>query len=203
VNLEKPDIILLGGDYVHRDAKYIAPCFEELKKLKAPMGVYGVLGNHDHWEDAELTRKRMADAGIVLADNRGFWVAKNGERIKIGGVGDYWENVHMIDPTIADVQKTDFVILMSHNPDYAEKIVTDKVDLMLSGHTHGGQVTLFGFWAPRVPSRYGQRYRTGLLHLEKLDLIVSNGIGVVTPPVRFFARPQIVTVILRRKEGAQ
>jgi uncharacterized protein len=199
VNSEKPDIILLGGDYVHRDSKYIKPCFEELRRLDAPLGVYGVLGNHDHWEDSDLTKMMMAESGIALADNKGFWLEKGGERIKIGGVGDYYEDSQDIHSTIDDAQKSDFVILLSHNPDYAERIHTDKIDLMLSGHTHGGQVTLFGLWAPFFPSRYGQKYRTGLIDCEKFKLIVSNGIGTITPPVRFFARPQIVTILLKRK----
>lgn len=199
VNRAKPDIILLGGDYVHRDAKYIVPCFNELRKLEAPLGVYGVLGNHDHWENAELTKERMAASGIKEIDNRAFWVAKEGERFKIGGVGDYNEDVTDVAPTIFDAQESDFVILLSHNPDYVETLKTDKVDLVLSGHTHGGQVTLFGLWAPLVPSKFGQKYRTGRIDKKKPEVIVSNGIGTITPPVRFFARPQIVTVILKRK----
>ena len=203
VNLEKPDMILLGGDYAHRDPKYIRPCFDELKALRAPLGVYGVLGNHDHWEDAALTIERMTASGIMQLDNKALWVVKDGERIKFGGVGDYWEDTKDINPTIADVQKSDFVLLLSHNPDYAERVRTDKVDLMLSGHTHGGQATLFGLWAPSVPSEHGQKYRTGLVDLGTLKIIVSNGIGTITPPVRFFARPQIVTVILKRKEDGE
>ncbi|MBN1566487.1 MAG: metallophosphoesterase [Acidobacteria bacterium] len=199
VNLQKPDLILLGGDYVHGSSKYIRPCFNELKALRAPLGVYGVLGNHDHWEGAALTKAEMAASGIVMADNSAFWVAKDGERIKIGGVGDYVEDIQDINPTIGDARKNDFVILLSHNPDYAEDLITDRIDLILSGHNHGGQVTLFGFWAPIVPSRYGQKYRTGLIDLGLAKLIVSNGIGTITPPVRLFARPQIVIAILRRQ----
>jgi uncharacterized protein len=199
VNLQKPDIILLGGDYVFREDKYIIPVFNELKNLKATMGIYGVLGNHDHWENADLTRERMAKAGIALADNKAFWINKDGERIKIGGVGDYLEDIQDLDPTIGDVRKNDFVMLLSHNPDYAERARTDKIDLMFSGHTHGGQVALFGLWAPLVPSIYGQKYRTGLVELHNFKIIISNGIGTITPPVRFFARPQIVIVILKTK----
>jgi uncharacterized protein len=199
VNLQKPDIILLGGDYVHRDPKHIIPVFSELKNLKAPLGIFGVLGNHDHWEDANLTKEQMAKAGITLVDNKAFWISKDGEKTKIGGVGDYTEDVQNIDPTIGDVQKKDYVLLLSHNPDYAERLNTDKIDLMFSGHTHGGQVTLFGLWAPLVPSGYDQKYRTGLVDLHKLKIIISNGIGTITPPVRFFARPQIVVVVLKRK----
>ena len=197
INIKNPDIIMLGGDYVHRSPKYIKPCFNELRNLKASLGVFGVLGNHDHWEDAELTKISMRQVGIHQLDNTAFWVYKNGQKIKIGGVGDYFEDIQDINPTIKDANVNDFVILLTHNPDYVENIKTKKIDLVLGGHTHGGQVTLFGLWAPVVPSRYGQKYRTGIINNENTKVIVSNGIGTITPPVRFFARPQIITVVLK------
>jgi predicted MPP superfamily phosphohydrolase len=70
---------------------------------------------------------------------------------------------------------------------------------MLSGHTHGGQVTFFGKWAPLVPSQHGQKYRTGMIETPYTHLIVTNGIGTITPPVRFFARPEILVLILKQK----
>ncbi|HEX2953396.1 MAG TPA: metallophosphoesterase, partial [Bacillota bacterium] len=118
-------------------------------------------------------------------------------RIKIGGVGDYFTDFQYIEPTVGDVTAHDFVILVSHNPDYIETLHTRKIDLMLSGHTHGGQVTVFGLWAPRIPSRYGQKFRTGVIRMNHIELLVSNGVGTEGLPIRFFARPQIVTVILR------
>jgi uncharacterized protein len=198
VNRLNPDIIILGGDYVHRNQQYIVPVFNELKGLKAPLGIYGVLGNHDHWENAALTREQMKESRIRELDNAAFWITKGEQRIKIGGVGDYMEDVQNIIPTIGDAVKEDFVIVVSHNPDYAEEIMTDKVDLMLSGHTHGGQITFFGLWAPVLPSQFGQKYRTGLIDSGTMKVIVSNGIGVITPPARFFAPPQIVSVILKK-----
>ena len=198
VNSLNPDIILLGGDYVNKSPIYIEPCFEELKNLNAPMGKFGVLGNHDHWESAELTRTCMEKAGIIELDNKSQWIYRNGERIKIGGVGDYWEDNQVIDNTIDDVKESDFVILLSHNPDYAENLQTNKVDLMLCGHTHGGQVTLFGLWAPFVPSKYKQKYRTGLVKTEHTEVLISNGAGTSGfLPVRFFARPQINIIELK------
>lgn len=196
VNGLEPDIILLGGDYVHRDAKYIEPCFAELKGLKAPFGVYGVLGNHDYWEDAPLTRQSMQDAGICLIDNAAFWIEHGGARIRIGGVGDFYEDVQDIAPTIYGVEKEDFVMLVTHNPDYLGYMPTDKIDVVFAGHTHGGQVTLFGQWAPLIPSMYGQKYRTGTFREENTQVIISHGVGTITPPVRFFARPQIIIGIL-------
>ncbi|MFP4016476.1 MAG: metallophosphoesterase, partial [Halanaerobiales bacterium] len=197
------DIILLGGDYVHRDPKYIEPCFSVLGKLKAAQGVYAVLGNHDHWEGADLTRKSMSRVGITLIDNKALWL-KNGEaRIKLGGVGDYIEDIPDVEPTISDTQKEDFVILLTHNPDFVEhidQIAADKIDTVFAGHTHGGQVTLFGMYAPIIPSENGQKYRTGSLEINSMKVIISNGLGTVTPPVRFFARPQIIVATLESGE---
>jgi predicted MPP superfamily phosphohydrolase len=138
----------------------------------------------------------MAGAGIRLIDNEAYWLEKNGGRIKVGGVGDYLEDIQDIEPTIADVNKNDFVVLVTHNPDYVEEMGTDKVDLVLAGHNHGGQVTFFGLWAPILPSKYGQKYRTGIVEVDGAKVIVSNGVGTITPPVRFFARPQIIIVDL-------
>ena len=84
-------------------------------------------------------------------DNKAEWVYRNGQRIKIGGVGDLFEYIQDINPTTFDAKDQNFVILLSHNPDYLEKIKIHNIDLVLSGHIHGGQVTLFGLWAPLVP----------------------------------------------------
>ena len=194
-----PDIVIFGGDYVHRGPQYIIPCFEELQHVNATYGKFGVLGNHDHWEDAALTWQQMQRAGITILDNQAVWIKKGQGQIKIGGVGDLWEDTQDLTPTLQDTTEEDFVILVSHNPDYAELLHTQKIDVMLSGHTHGGQVTLFGLWAPLIPSRYGQKYRTGLIQTPNVQVIVTNGIGTITPPVRFFARPEIVMMTLKHQ----
>lgn len=196
INGVNPDIIILGGDYVHQDSGYIAPVFEELKNLNATIGKFGVLGNHDHWEGAELTRQGMKNAGIKILDNNAEWISI-GEKIKVGGVGDLWTDLQDMNPTINDIKDGDFVILVSHNPDYVEEIKTKKIDLVLSGHTHGGQVTLFGLWAPSIPSRYGQKYRTGIVDTKFTKVVISNGVGMVGLPVRFFARPDIIIITLK------
>jgi predicted MPP superfamily phosphohydrolase len=195
-NALHPDLILLGGDYSYRGAQYIAPCLAALAHLDAPLGTFGVLGNHDHWYDAELTRQRMQAAGIEVLDNQAEWIVRGRDRIRIGGVGDLWEDSQDLSATMLGVQDGDFVILLSHNPDYVENIRTAGVDLVLSGHTHGGQVTLFGLWAPIVPSRFGQKYRSGVVHTPFATVIISNGIGTIAPPLRLFARPEIVLIHL-------
>lgn len=200
VNRLRPDLVVLGGDYIQQKREYVRPCFDALKYLRAPLGVYGVMGNHDHREGADLIRQNMKENQFKLLDNRALWVSRGGARIKIGGVGDYLKDSQDVKPTIRDVAVRDFVILVSHNPDYIEELRTNKIDLMLCGHTHGGQVTVFGLYAPRIPSRYGQKFRTGRIIRNHMTLLVANGVGTEGLPIRFFARPQIVTVILRKGE---
>ena len=202
VNKLEPDIILLGGDYVS-NAKYIEECFNELKELKAPLGKFGVLGNHDHWDDPVKTRECMKKSEIKIMDNCSEWIVKNGSRIKIGGVGDLWTDNQDIDKTIIDVKKEDYVILMSHNPDYAEKIgeSISKIDLMLSGHTHGGQITIFGLYAPILPSAYGQKYRSGIVYKDDTAVIISKGVGSLSPALRFCCYPDILLLTLKCPES--
>lgn len=197
VNKINPDLVLLGGDYVEGSPEFIEGCFQELGRLSAALGVYGVLGNHDHWQGADRTAQAMISHGIKSIDNNAFWIRKGEQKIRVGGVGDHCEDIQNIDITVEQTKVTDFVILVSHSPDYAPEIKGKKVDLFLSGHTHGGQVTLFGLYAPKVPSRYGQRFRTGKFSFNSIQVIVSNGIGTVLLPIRFFARPQILVVKLK------
>jgi len=199
INALNPDIVILGGDYSHREPKYIEPFFDELLKIKSKHGVFGVLGNHDHWEDEQLTKIMMERNGIHVCDNKSYWVNIGQDSIKIGGVGDLWEDEQIVENTIYDVKKDDFCILISHNPDYLEQLNSDLIDLTLSGHTHGGQMTLFGLWAPIVPSKNEQKYRYGLKSFGNMKSYVSSGIGTITPPLRFFCRPEIVVVTLKNK----
>lgn len=200
VNELDPDIVILGGDYVSGSTEYIEPCFEELSRLNAKMGVFGVTGNHDEWADYNLTVKCMENAGITALNDRAEWLEIGRDRIKIAGVDWHtdWQFNSESDmgSLINDTEENDFVILVSHTPDFAEKLNTDKIDLVLSGHTHGGQITFFGLWALYVPSSYGQKYRTGIVNTDKTRVLVSNGIVNTFLPIRFFARPQINIVVL-------
>lgn len=198
INQIKPDLILLGGDYVHYQTKYIEPVFKELGKLRADCGVYGVLGNHDHYAGANLTRKMMVNYGVKNIDNQSVWIKKGNDSVKIGGVGDLWRDIQVPEKTLKELTKSQFAILVSHNPDYLEKINTDLIDLTLSGHTHGGQVTFFGWWAPILPSVRGQKYRYGLIDSGSMKSYISSGIGTVILPFRFFCRPEIVIIRLRK-----
>jgi predicted MPP superfamily phosphohydrolase len=203
VNALEPDLLVLGGDYVFTDTGYAQSCFAELKNLRAPLGCFAVLGNHDYEEyggdigDPSPVIEAIAGAGITLLREDGVWIEHEGTRIRIGGVSDYTEDFPVLAPTLEGTSEDDFVLLVSHNPDFAETLPAGAVDLVLAGHTHGGQVTFFGLWAPYLPSEYGQKYRTGVVVTENTTVIVSNGIGTSTIlPIRLFARPQIVVITL-------
>ncbi len=201
VNALQPDIVLFGGDYYQWKTKYIESCFAELAKINAPLGKFGVFGNHDDWKDfLTIATPARLRAGIQPLDNQAFWVTKGSDRIKIGGVGDWLESSQDLRPTVQDATEDDFALLVSHNPEYAESIRTRKVDLVLSGHTHGGQMTLFGLWAPAPFMHYGLKYKRGLVHAPYTDVLISNGIGTSGTPVRFCARPEIVLLTLQRQQ---
>ena len=193
----KPDVIVMGGDYVHKDRKYIAPCFNALSKLESPNGTFGVLGNHDHWESAPETRQAMKDNEVIELTNAGKWLKKNGEKVWLGGVDDLWCGKQDLDKALGEATDEDAVILLCHNPDYVEGIRDRRVGLVLSGHTHGGQAVLPFIGAPFVPSRYGQKYLNGLIKTEYTQVFVSKGLGTVTPPLRFCCRPEIVLITLK------
>jgi len=190
-----PDMILLGGDYVTDNASNLEPVFNSLSKLKAPMGVYGVLGNNDP-KNASI--QAMQNAGITYIGNGGVWVGNNSSRIRVGGVADMDTDVPNQLPILNGVSPSDFVILVTHKPDYFPEVSKSKVDLVLAGHTHGGQITFFGLYAPFVSSKYGQEYISGEKKLGNDTMIISNGIGTVWAPLRFFARPQIVVITLKK-----
>lgn len=198
INEIKPEMIILGGDYVHYRSKYIEPVFKELGKLRANLGVYAGLGNHDHYAGADLTRKAMVKYGYNIIDNQSFWVKKGADSIKIGGVGDLQEDIQVPENTLKGLKNSDFAILVSHQPDYIENLNADLIDLTLSGHTHGGQITFFGWWAPILPSNFGQKYRYGLVGSGKMKSYISSGVGTVLVPFRFFCRPEIVVIRLRK-----
>jgi len=197
-NQLEPDIIILGGDYTDPNLHLVSPVFEKLKNLKAKYGIYAVLGNHDYWKEGNFTTHAIKDAGITLLDNKSEWVEIDGERIKIGGIEDMWYGEPNYRATVQDVKREDFVILVSHNPDFAEKIISKKVDLMLGGHHHGGQGTIFGLYAPVIYSKYGQKYRYGWVEKDDMKIFVSKGIGTIGTPIRFFAMPEIVVVELKK-----
>jgi len=225
-NALQPDITVLLGDYVagHRQVTRYIPASEwapVLAGLKAPLGVHAILGNHDWWEDKivqregqgpTIARRALEAAGIPVYDNDVARLTKAGRPFWLAGLGDqlaYWParrfrpvrriGVDDLAATLGKVTDDAPVILLAHEPDVAMR-VPDRVALQLSGHTHGGQIRLFG-WSPVVPSRYAEKFAYGHTR-TKCDVVVSGGLGCSIMPFRLGVPPEIVLVTLGGKADA-
>jgi predicted MPP superfamily phosphohydrolase len=197
-NSLKPDLVALVGDYCHDGTRYIAPALEDLGKLQGRLGRFAALGNHDHWDGFFESVAGLEEAKIPLLRNSGTWLEKGSARLRICGVGDLWTDRVDVGEALGDATEQDAVIMLSHNPDVAETNRDPRVGLMLSGHTHGGQVVVPFYGAPRVPSRYGQKYLNGLVQAPHCQVFISRGVGTVTPPVRLLCPPEVVFLTLTR-----
>jgi predicted MPP superfamily phosphohydrolase len=193
----RPDLIVLGGDYSLKDGKYIRPCFDVLAGLSAPMGVYGVLGNHDYLHGLAETREGFKSANIEELTNRGVWLSRGSNRFLLAGVDDMWMGKVMMGQAISAAKPDDACLVVSHNPDLAERLRDVRVGLLLSGHTHGGQVVFPTGGAPFVPSNYGQKYLHGVCKAPDTTVYVSRGLGTTSVPVRFCSRPELTLVTLK------
>lgn len=192
------ETILLGGDYVRKGSEYIEPIWRELAALSALRGVHAVLGNHDQWEDESLvfTRQCMRAAGITDLTNRAIAFSRGAEVLHIAGVGDLWTDGQDLDRALARVPADGCAVLLSHNPDYLEEMDDVRVKLVLSGHTHGGQISIPLLGTPIVPSKYGNRYARGLVRRDGKQVYVTRGVGLSVLPVRFRCRPEISLLTL-------
>ncbi len=199
INAQTPDIVILGGDYVDYDKRYIPSCIGALKNIRAKYGVYGILGNHDYMVGVAAVKNALKNASVAVLDNRGVWIEGGGSRIRIGGVDDYIRGHAVLEPVLAETNESDLVVLAAHNPAFVKNITNNGIDLVLSGHTHGGQVTFFGLWAPFFHFKYGQRYRASVFEAANATVIVSNGVGTTYVPIRFFAEPEINVIELENE----
>lgn len=218
-NALQPDIVVLLGDYTagtHLVTGWVraAEWAEALSGLKAPLGVLSILGNHDWWTDRAAqragagptaSRKALEHVGIPVLENdvvrlekdgHGFWIAGLADQLALlpgpGQTG--FKGLDDLDGTLAKASDGAPIILLAHEPDIFPKVPW-RVSLTLSGHTHGGQVRLFGY-SPVVPSRFGNRFAYGHVAENDRNLIVSGGLGFSILPVRFGVRPEILQIDL-------
>ncbi|PWT89329.1 MAG: hypothetical protein C5B55_11595 [Blastocatellia bacterium] len=193
-----PDMFVLTGDYTTSFRRYIEPCAETLSTLNAPEGVWAVLGNHDHYTDPELTIRALQKQHINVLENKNTVLQRGPDAIQLAGIDDWSWNATDWEGAFAGLQKNVPTVLLSHQPGVLELAETHDVSLILSGHTHGGQINLPWLGAP---ARYGTRdlkYAQGLFKRGDTQLYVSSGTGVIGLPVRFGVRPEIAVLRLRR-----
>ncbi len=192
-----PDVILLGGDYLSHSDRYAKGLASLLRPLSARDGVYCVLGNHDHYVGVDVVRRALREAGAVELLNRAVVVERVGGRLAIGGVGDLCFDVVDGALALAGVEPGVPRIVLSHDPDvFAYWPPAVRCDLMLSGHTHGGQARLPFLGPPYVPSQFGFRYLAGPIRDGRRQLYVSRGIGVITAPIRWGCPAELTLLVL-------
>ena len=220
-NEQAGDIVLLLGDFVNAMidiGEWVpnADVVDALSELRAPLGIYAVLGNHDYWHDSSFETdpdrlpaiaRRLNKSGMPVLVNDALRLEKDGKPFWIAGLGDqlalvysqlvgptHEEGMDDLPSTMAKITDDAPVILMAHEPDIFPS-VTDRVSLTLSGHTHGGQINIFG-WSPILNSKFGKRYRGGQVVEDGRHIIISRGLGCTGAPVRVGVRPEIVVLDL-------
>lgn len=197
VNAAQPDLVLLAGDFVSdkrvATRRYsVDEAVAPLGELSARLGVTAVLGNHDHWRDAEAFRRALPAVGVRVLDNE---AVQRGPLLVAGSDDDFTGHSDMPRLTAAVSSARGPVIALSHSPDIAPAL-PDSIQLLFAGHTHCGQIRLPGIGAVSTMSRYGERYACGVVLDGKRTVIVSAGLGTSLLPLRFGAPPDfwIVTV---------
>lgn len=192
-NSESPDIIVLTGDFINKGPENSEICAKILSKLKAPKGIYAVLGNHDHWNGRAIITNALESKGIHLLTNKNRQVAPG---LYIIGIDDYWSGHPNVNRAWSGVDESKGQILLSHSP-LAMPLFRGKNCLALTGHTHGGQYTIPFIPRNKLPGLKGSPYISGWCREGNTQMYVNRGIGSVIVPVRFLCRPEVTVFTLR------
>lgn len=199
----RADLILLGGDLATARLDEFPPAAGAFRTLSAPRGVFAVLGNHDHYTGEPERLSALVEAcGIPVLHNR--WIsiggASSGPGLVLAGIDDRHAGRPDLDAALAGVPAGSTVVLLSHNPDVLFDAAARGVRLVLSGHTHGGQIRIPGLPVLVRMSRY--RLDEGHYRSGATQLVVSRGLGVTGLPIRFACPPEAVLLTLRRAPAA-
>jgi predicted MPP superfamily phosphohydrolase len=196
------ELIVITGDYVSGSAEYAVACARALSALRAPLGVYAILGNHDHWTDPAQVSGALTTAGLTLLRNQGRPIARDGGKdadLWLAGLDDAWEGQDDLSAALRDAPEGLPTLLLVHEPDYAARIAAQAADLgivlQLSGHSHGGQVRLPFVGAPILPY-LGRQYPWGLQKAGSMWVYTNRGVGLIHPSVRFNCPPEVTTLTL-------
>jgi predicted MPP superfamily phosphohydrolase len=197
------DLTVITGDYVSGKEDNVLSCARALSELRAPLGVYAILGNRDYNAGAHRVVDALTTAGLSVLRNQGRPIARDG-----GDRADFWlaglDDVRWrqddLDAALRDAPDGLPVILLVHEPDYAIRIADRAADLgiilQVSGHSHGGQVRLPFIGAPVLPE-LGEKYPLGLQKAGQMWVYTNRGVGVTSPPIRFNCPPEVTALTLR------
>ena len=194
----KPDMFVLTGDYSTSYRRYIEPCAEALAALSAPEGVWAVLGNHDHYTDPELTTRALEHNHIAVLNNVHTTLHRGSDSLQLSGIDDWTWNATDWTRAFSGLDAKTPTILLSHQPTVLDLEQTNNISLIISGHTHGGQLKFPFIGAPASRFTNDLKYARGLFRRGETQLYVSSGTGVIGLPLRFGVRPEIAVLRLRR-----
>lgn len=197
---QQPDIICFTGDLVNRTAEgSVEEIASILHGLTAPLGKFAVLGNHDYYHNAFQVEQALEKGGFKVLRNDSLTISHGGSTIRMAGVEDFSRGKPNLSTALRESEAGEFIILLSHVPDFAAKIGPYPVSLQLSGHSHGGQMRI-PFFGPAVRVPGAKLYPEGMykLHGGKLTLYTNRGIGVTGLPFRFLCRPELTVHTLER-----
>lgn len=195
-----PDLVFILGDFFDKNKNDPAVLPNNVgtvfSGIQSRFGVFGVLGNHDHWFDEEAIRNLLAsETNIQLVDNSSVPISLPRGVLYIAGVGDLWSQNVDYKRAVANVPQSSPILLLSHNPDVVELLHDPRILIRFSGHTHGGQIRLPFIGALRVPSAFGNRYAKGLVTRGNHPLYVNCGICSMKR-IRFLCPPETTWVEL-------
>lgn len=208
VNHLQPDLIVFTGDFVtvpmfmperhahHHSANSAFPCAQVLSQMQAGMGKFAVLGNHDVYENRSLVISALHAHHIPVLQNGSIPIERGGARFWLAGIDDALEGAPDLGATIEKIPNNEAIVLLAHEPDFADETALSRVDLQLSGHSHGGQVWIPGIGAPWLPS-LARKYPRGLYKVGKLIVYTNIGIGTIRAPVRINCVPEVTLITLR------
>jgi predicted MPP superfamily phosphohydrolase len=216
LNRLEPDIACLTGDFVYGSTQWAEACAQELARLKAPAGLFAVLGNHDHWTGAGVIIEALTQRGIRVLRDEGLFVEVHRSRVQILGVDDpglsclgdaaLWDGLSQVwagaagfvRQALADVPSDVPTLLLVHNADFMELLSGAAVDMTLAGHTHGGQVVMPFVGPPILPSCFGDKYAAGWVTSPGGPVYVNRGVGLIEPALRWDCPPEAALITLRR-----
>ena len=199
VSAWSPDVICLAGDLVNQERHEFEWLSSGLAALRAREAVVAVPGNHDYFADPDLTdfRRVMDDAGIIQLFNRGMRVRRGSSALWLAGVDDLTAGKPDLEAALTGLHEDEPALLLSHHPDLFREAAYAGVDLTLSGHTHGGQITWFGRSPLRGTHHTRFGYWHGRHHHDGAQLVVGRGVGVCVLPLRIAAAPEVLLIELQ------
>jgi len=194
----KPDLIVVSGDFTVEgsEANAIRRFMLDLRDLRPPLGILAVLGNHDHWHPLYAMAQIFSDSGVTILINESTHIRKGQQAVMVAGVDDPFTGHADVRQALRGSTSSPFTILLAHSPEIFPEIDRTRADLVLAGHTHGGQIRL-PFVGPLWLPRGSEPYVSGWFENAQARMYVTRGIGTTILPFRFLCRPELPLITLR------